>query len=288
MADESHGETTLRAQFFDKAIKQITKERYVMKQAVSIIPTSAWINFFWRENQTHLAGLTGNTIGGIPRGAEFPQASAEWDRVSTVLTKYGLEDNISWEDLKTDEIGVQTRTAIKLAEAVAHAVDTAIYNGITQDGDWSDIQSFTIGTTNFWNGSSAAILDDLFQAAEKLKDFNYPTDNLLCFVNARDKRSIMKYLADQGAQFPQIATGVALNGEIGKLAGIRLIESRSVDASRALVVVPKRCATWKETQALATTTKEDPYKSITVRVVEMGTLQLTDPNAVVLIGGTEG
>ena len=98
----------------------------------------------------------------------------------------------------------------------------------------------------------------------------------------------MKWLSDKGAQFPTISEGVTINGEIGKLGGIRLVESKTVTASTALVVVPKRCATWKENTPLSTVTMEDPYKGLTIRAVEVGTLNLTDPGAVVYIYGTEG
>jgi len=285
MAGDQVGQTTLRAQFFDKAIKQITKESYVMKQAVAIISTDAWVNFFWREDRTVLAGAAGNTTDGIPRLANFPQASANWERISTILNKYGLEENISWEDIRTNEIDVMTRTSIKIAEGVASSVDKVIYSGLSEKDVPANIQ--TVSAYAKWSEASAAIIDDLLQAAEKIKDYNYPTDELYCFVTSKDKRRIMNYLAGKGAQFPTIATDVTLNGSIGRLAGITLIESKAVTASKALVVVPKRCATWKENQALTTVTTEDPYKSVMVRAVEMGTLQLTDPKAVVLITGTQ-
>ena len=281
------GQTSLRAQFFDKAIKQITSDRYVMKQAVAIVSSDAWINYFYREGRDILTGKTGNAVDGIPRLAEFPQASAEWERVATVLAKYGLEENIAWEDLKTNEIDVMTRTSIKIAEGVAYAVDRVIFAGLTENGTVSNIQELSLTGQGGWNQSSAAIIDNLLQAAEKIKDYNYPTDGLYCFVNSKDKRSIMTYLVGKGAQFPSIATDVTLNGEIGKLAGITLIESKAVTASSALVVVPKRCGTWKENQPLVTVTKEDPYKSVTIRAVEVGTLQLTDPKAVVWITNTQ-
>lgn len=241
------GQTTLRAQFFDKAIKQITKERYVMKQAVAIVSTDAWINYFWREGRDVLAGQTGNTTDGIPRLAEFPQASVEWERVSTILTKYGLEENIAWEDLRTNDIDVMTRTSIKIAEGVAYAVDRVIYNGLSENDTPTNIQTISLSAQGGWNQSSAAIIDNLLEAAEKIKDYNYPTEGLQVYVTAKDKRSIMNYLASKGAQFPSIATDVTLNGEIGRLAGMTLIESKAVTASMALVVVPKRCATWKKT-----------------------------------------
>ena len=277
------GEANARSTFFDKMIKQVTDRSYVMKQAVSVVSSDAWTNYFFREDTSLLSAGSGTAVKGISRGAEFPTADAAWDRVSTTLEKYGMESVISWEDLKTNQIDVQTRTSIKLGEAVAYAVDSQIYTAITTDGA---IQSFAIANGYEWNSTSAAILDDLFQGAEKIKDYNYPTDTLLCFVNSREKRSIMKYLAEKGAQFPQIANDVALNGEIGNLAGIKILESKAIAASRALIVVPKRCGTWRELQALTTITKEDPYKSLVIRAVEAGVLNLSDPKAVVFIKNT--
>lgn len=284
MTYEEVGQLNLRASFFDKAIKQITKESYVMKQAVSVVSTDAWTNYFFREKRDTLTGQTGNAVDGIPRLAEFPQASAEWERVSTDLIKYGLEENISWEDIKTNEIDVMTRTSIKIAEAVAYAVDRAIYNGLTGD---ANIQTLAITAGYEWNATSAAIIDNLLECAEKMKDYNLPTDTIYCFVSAKDKRSIMNYLVGKGAQFPSIATDVSLNGAIGKLAGVTLIESKAVDASEALVVIPKRCGTWRENQPLVTITKEDPYKSVTIRAVELGTIQVHEPKAIVKIINTQ-
>jgi len=277
-------EAQTRAQFIDKMIKQIAPEKYVMKQAVAIIPTDAWTNYFWREKRTVLTAGSTQSVSGIPRLAEFPQASAEWERQDTILSKYGLEENISWEDIRTSEIDVLTRTSIKIAEGVAYQVDRVIYNGLAGDGD---IQSVTITDGATWNASSAAILDNLFEAAEKFKDYNLPTGQIYCFVSPRDKRSIMNYMAEKGAQWMNMSEGIALTGAIGKLAGMTLIESKAVSASEALVVIPKRCGTWRENQGLTTTTKEDPYKSLTIRAVEMGTLQVHEPKAIVKIINTQ-
>ena len=97
----------------------------------------------------------------------------------------------------------------------------------------------------------------------------------------------MNYLADKGAQWSPIATDIAKNGQIGKVSGITIVSSNSVTASHALVVKPKICATWKELVSLRSTTVDDPYKSLKIRVVEEGVLELTDPLAVVLINNTQ-
>ena len=290
MAEEV-GQATLRAQFIDKAIKQIAPEKYVMMQALAVEPTSAWTNYFWRETRTALAGTTLNDEEGVPRLAQFPNANASWEKVESWLSKYGIESTISWEDMRTSEIDVLTRTSIKLAEAIALSVDRAIYNALVGDTDIQTINLYTLaGTSNKKNwetGASRAIIEDLFLAAEKMKDYNLPTGDLMCFISPKDKTSTMSYLASTGAQYQKIAEDITRTGEITRIAGISLIECSAVAASKALVVIPKRCGTWRENFPLSTTTTEDPYKAMTIRVAQVGTAQVHEPKAVVLISGTQ-
>lgn len=286
--DQSVGASILRSSFYDKVIKQVVARKYKFKQALTISTTGAWKNYFYRENTTTLNAQSGNAIRGIPRGAAFPQAVVEWDLINTTIEKYGLEDNIFWEDIISDDVAVQQRTLVRIAEGVAKSVDDQIYSALTTD---SGIQTFTIGpntttTSGAWNESSAAIIDDLARATQLFAEADYDTDRIMVFVNPRDRRSIMKYLTDKGAQFPRLAENVAENGNFGNLMGFEFVESRSVSASQALVVIPQRCGNWKQLVPLQTTTKEDPYKSVTIRSVELGVTQVTDPLAVCLIKGT--
>jgi len=233
-----------------------------------------------------LTAQTGNAIKGIPRGAAFPQASVTFERIMSVIEKYGLEDNIPYEDLISDDIDVRDRTLLRIAEAVAKAVDDEIWDVLTESQSPANIQSITITGGRWWSAASAAIIDDLLQAKELIAVKNYPTNNLMCFISPKDHRSIMNYLAEKGAQFPTVGADVAINGNVGKIAGINLIVSNSVTASYAMVCVPKRCGTWRELVPLTTVTKEDPLKSLTIRSAEIGVTQLTDPKAVVLITPT--
>lgn len=287
-----HGETTLRREVIDSMVKQTAARKYKFKQAVAVVSTNAWTNTFYRENQTIPAGQSGNNTKGIPRGAAFPQYTIEWDPVSVKIIKFGLEESISWEDLLSDNIPVQARTIIKLTSGVVKAVDDFIWDQLTESRVPVNIQSFTIGSGTrggHWDEASAAIIDNLMECSQLISeaDNNYDVDNLMCFVSPRDKRNIMNYLADKGTQWSPIATDIARNGRIGKVAGITIVESSSVTASYALVVKPKTCATYKELVGLRSTTVEDPYRSLKIRIVEEGTVELTDPKAVVLIKNTQ-
>ena len=278
----------LRKEVIDSMVKQTAAQTYKFKQAVSIVPTSAWKNTFFREGTSVLKGNTGNTTKGIPRGSNFPQDKVNWQEITVRIIKYGLETNIPWEDIISGEINVQARSIIRLTAGVVKAVDDQIWDELTESRSGSGvIQSFAITAGKTWNATSAAIVDDLMKASELISLQNYDVGNLLCFVSPKDKRSIMNYLHDKGAQYNQLGEDIARNGAIAKVAGITLIESNSVTTSFALVLKPKVCATYKELVSLRSTTIDDPYKSLKIRVVEEGTIELTDPLAIVLINNTQ-
>ena len=221
---------------------------------------------------------------GIARGAAFPQASTSWEKVSAYIEKYGLEDSIPYEDIISGEVAVRDRTLFRIAEGVVYAVDTQIYTALSGD---ASIQSVSITAGYEWNTASAAIMDDLEYAEQKIGTYNYPTSNLLVFVNLRDKRSIMKFLFDNGAKIPQIAQDKINNGVVGTLGNKTFVVTRAVSASEALVVVPKICGTWKELLPLTTHVNEEPLKDVLIRAAEMGVVEVTDPKAICKISNTE-
>jgi len=286
MAEEV-GTSGLRKELVDSVIKQVASRKYKFKQACTVSKTNAWKNTFFRESTDILAGKTGNATKGIPRGAAFPQSVVTWSEVAAYIEKYGLEDFIHYEDIITNDINVQKRTLFKLTEGVVKAVDDEIWDILSEGQAASAIQGVTIGATEWWSGSSAQIIDDLMNAKQLIGEAYYDTSNLICFISERDHRSIVNYLAEKGAQFPSVGESMANNGHVGKLAGINLVVSSSVTASYALVVVPKTCATWKEAVALSSDLKVEAFKGTRVRICEMGTTQLTDPLAVVLLNGTQ-
>mgnify|MGYP004417313347 CR=1 FL=1 len=294
--DIEAGTQETRARLYDSIVKGVTEKTYKFKQVVLVSPTSAWKNFFYREDPSVLTEPAGNAIRGIPRGANFPVAFASWELIQKNIEKYGLEVNMPWEDIISSDFDLQMRQLIKLGERVAKAVDDQIWIdlGGTIDNVGGNSTATTNATQSFsvtarpWTSSSANIIDDLMRAKQLLGENYYPTSDVKVLMNERAHRAVLKYLVDKGAQFPQIATNAAGGGSVSQLAGFDFIVSNSATASNALVVVPKRCATWKELVSFQTNTTEDPFRSVRIRAVEEGVLQLTDPLAVVRIMGTEG
>lgn len=283
----------LRSEVVDKVIKGFAERSYVFKQALSIVPTSAWDNTFWRETNSVINNLSGNDTKGIPRGANFPSGGPTWQRITKALEKYGREENIAWEDIQSSEIDVQGRTLFRIAERVTKSVDDEIWEVLTDGvatngGAAPEIQSIRIANQLEWTATaSAAIVDDLMNAKQLIAEKFYNVSNLMCFVSPRDHRSIVNYVHTKGAQYAGFGEEAARNGAVGKLAGINFKLSNSVTASFALVVAPKICGTWKTMFPLTTDTKVDAFKSTRIRAVEVGVTQLTDPDAVVIIRNTQ-
>jgi len=301
--DDQQGDAILRSQFFDATVKGFATAMYKFKQSLNISSTSSWKNFFYREDPDTLVAPGAESFRDISRGANFPQASVEWQRIQKNIQKYGAEEFIYWEDIISNDVPIQERSLFRIAEAVTAAVDAQIwidlggaqYSSASAITSTAGIQAFNIGrdtTTpaNFkpWNlSASAAIIDDLFRARQLIAEKNYDTANLEVWVSPRDLRSMMTWITDKGNQFSQFANDIAENGRVGKIAGIQVVVSNQVSASNALVVVPKICATWKELEPLQTTTIVDQYKGVKIRAVELGIVELTDPAACVLITGTQ-
>jgi len=292
----------LRSQFFDKVVKGLVEKSYKFKQALTVESTSAWKNFFYREDDADLTDGTINTVEGIPRGADFPVGKVKWERVEAVIKKYGMEDNIPWEDIISDDIPVLRRTAVKLAERVAKSVDDRILidlGGTNKIGvaevTTLNYSSFSLGIKTgatdqgrggAWNETSAAILDNLYEAKQLIGEANLPTSRLQLWVTERDHRSIMKFLTDKGAQFPSLSVTTAQNGQLSNLAGFDIIVSNSMETSNAMIVVPQRVGSWKTLKPLSTVMIDDPMKHTTVRVSELGVVEVHQPKGIVLIMNT--
>lgn len=290
--DQSPGTASLRAEFVDSTVKGFAERMYKFKQAVTIQTTAAWENSFYREKSDPLTSA-GGLATVVPRGAQPAQGSPTWERVTDRVDKFFYEDVVFWEDVLMDEIQVQPRVLYKVAEKITKDVDDTIWNKLSDSATATtttvtNIQLVSVAAGKHWSGSSAAIIDDIHNALALIATSNYDTSNCMMFVNPRDRRSIMRWLSDKGAQFPSIGEDIGRNGFVGQIAGVRLVVSNSVAASHALVVVPQICGTWKEAVSFRTTTIEDPYRAIKIRAVEEGVCHLTDPQAVVLIANTRG
>ena len=100
------GTVGLRKEVVDAFLKGFAPRTYKMKQAVAIDSTSANKNTFWRADPEVLDDVVGNSTEGLVRGEAFPQLVSEFQEISAYIVKYGCQDTIFWEDIRTNNINV--------------------------------------------------------------------------------------------------------------------------------------------------------------------------------------
>src|SRR3990167_9742160 len=102
-------ESSLRAEVVDRVVKDFALQEFKLKNIVSVSPTSANKNTYWRESRTELTGGTGSNFLGVPRLANFPYAEVTWTEANSFLIKFGAEGVVSYEDERSDELSVVAR-----------------------------------------------------------------------------------------------------------------------------------------------------------------------------------
>lgn len=290
MVSVTVGEAELRKETIERTVKGFALQEYKFKQALSVSSSNSWKESYYQEGSAELTGGTGSGIRGIPRLAQFPYGEPNWTKQSAYLEKYGMEGVISFEDQLTDSIDVTARTLLRIARAVTKSVDDQIWSALTTD---ANIQTFTIANNLEWNsingisGSWVNVIDDLNRAKQLIAENNYNPEGAFLFINPRDRRSMIAYLAQRGAQFPSLSQDAASNGRIGSIAGLNVVVSNSVAVSGALVIISGEAATWKSAVPLTVKTIDDPGIKTTIRAWEIGVTQVINPNGIVWIRNTQ-
>lgn len=292
MADQVGG-YDLRAENFEAMVKGFALQEFVMKDLLMINTSNSWIETYYRETATELTGGTGANVKGIPRLADFPSGDVTWTKVQALIQKYGMEGVISWEDAMLNNIDVIARTLLRISRAVAYAVDSQIWSVLSAGAGntlYTNNSTSSFTTGNEWNNSTVANRDpilNILNARRELQIDNFnPDNNGYLVLNPTDYANLMA--SSKVLNNPTFKTAdVVSNGNVGKICGLTIKVSNVVTASQALVVIAKECGTWKEAAPLTTFTEVDKGVKYTIRAFEMGVAQLTTPNAVCIIKGTQ-
>lgn len=278
---ETGTDVASRKTTYDTAVKQLANYSYKWKQVVTTVSSSSWKNFFFRESTDIPAGNGSNTVKGVPRGADFPNAVVTWERVASVVEKYGLEVTIDYEDIIANEIDMRNRLLLRLAEGVVKAVDTEIATVVTENWTPTNIQTGTL-TGGYWNETSAAIIKDIATMKSQIKTYYDNAQGFMLITNPSNEPNVLHYIYEKGAQASESGNS-AFNGVVGRPAGVDYMTSSVVPASYAVLLVPKTCATWKELVPLGTDTESKKYKGDTITACEIGVTELHEPKQVVLL-----
>lgn len=275
------GFSALRAENVDRVVKGLAEPKFVMKQVCLISPSSSWQESYYRESDTELTAST-----DIARGAAFPHESPLWEKRSAYMKKYGLEVEISHEDAITNNIDVIARSLMRLSRAVVKAVDTNIWDIISESRTVSQIQSYTIDAGKEWNSATRANRnpqDDIGEAIRRLAESNYEADTII--VNPLD---YIRLVTNDNVidSFAPSMNQALVNGNVGRLLGLNVLVSNVVTADYAMVLQSKIAATYRVAEELRTFTKYEEGVKHIIRAWEIGVPFITDPKGVCLISNT--
>lgn len=284
---ETTGEQGLRAEHFETIIKGFALQEFKMKQLVINSSSNAWIESYFRETSQELIGGMGSAVRGVPRLANFPYGEPTWTEVSAHIEKYGMEGVVSWEDAMTDNIDVVSRTLLRIARAVAYAVDLQIYSILSTNA------GNTVACASGYEWDSATVsqrdpIQNILNAKRELYIDNFNPDNgrgYIC-LSPKDYANLLGNSKVVNNPSFKVADVVA-NGVVGQICGLKIIVSNVVTADQALVVIGQECGTWKSASPLQVFTIADQGVKYTLRAFEMGVCQATTPNAICTITNTQ-
>jgi len=289
---DQFAEADNRAQNWEKDIKGFAPKRYVMKELVMKGGTSSWTNSYYQKTATSLTAGTGSAIKGIGRGADFPAVQRGTTLVNSVIEQYGAEGVIYWQDILTSNISIQSETILDVTDGVVNSIDGEIYDTLSEDDTPTNINTLAITAGHEWDSDTIANRDpvqDLLDATSEILIDRYPilTSGMGYLVlNEYDYAKFMGNTKVINHPTWKEAQGIIRNGNLAKIAGLRIKVSPVVTADKALIVMAKKCGNWKQLQALTVDIIKDPQKKYTIRASEIGVTQLTDPEAVCLITNT--
>jgi len=283
MAD-STGMADLRAENVSRVVTGFALQEYRMKQICMIQSSNSWKETYFKETAAELTGGLGSAVKGVPRLANFPYGEVTFTEASSRHNKYGMEGVISWEDAKTNEVDVIARTLLRVARAVASAVDTEIYSQLSSNA------GNTVATGDTWNSATVANRDpiqDILNAIKLISIDNYdPYKNGYLLLSPTDFANLMGNASVRNAgQF--WTKDVTKNGRVGQLLGLTMVVSNTVTADEAMVVIAKEACTWKQAAPLKVVTIEEPGVNYKIRAWEVGTAQVKNPDAVCTITNTQ-
>ena len=280
------GQQNIRGENIERAIKGFAEQEYKLKQVCLTQKSSKWTETYYEEDVTVLSGQAGSAIAGTPRGARFAYVEPNWTEKSGRHVKYADEGVIFMEDILTDAIDVQARTMKRIVQAIAAAVDGAIYTGLS--GATGIGTAAAAGT-----GWDAAVettrkpISDILKGIQNMSENNYDVlTNGYLLLTPHDYRALMEN--SKVINNPSFKTAdIVSNGVVGQIAGLKIIVTNSVDDDEAMIIMGQRAATWKTAVGLTTAVIKDEGIKTTIRAWEIGQLQVTDPLAIYVITDTQ-
>lgn len=291
------GQTDLQGENVSRAVKGFALKLFKLKQVCLQQSSNKYQETYYRETAAELAPGSGASgvldagsypnVNAVARGAAFPHLEPSWTKVQTYNRKFAGEGLVMMEDKLLDAIDVQARTILRVARAIASSVDTYIYAQLAAETSTS---GDTVAAAAEWNNAVVADRDpigDILIGISAMQENNYDVlENGFLLLSPLDYSSLMRN--SKVINNPSFKTAdVVSNGVVGQIAGLKIIVSNSVLADEAMIVFGNRAATWKQAIPLTSAIIEDKGISFQIRSWEMGHIEVTDPEGLYTIDGTQ-
>jgi len=285
MADEI-GEQDIRGENIERAVKGFANKLYKLRQVCLEQSSDKWTETYYRETSTPLAAGGNRNVNDVARGALPPELHPTWTEVSTVHKKFMGQGLVFYEDALTDAIDVQSRTLFRVGESISNAEDLYIYTELTDVGSTSGV----VAAGDTWNSVTIANRDpmgDILIGEAAMMANNYDVlQNGYLLLSPLDYGSLLRN--DKVINNPSFKTAdVVSNGVVGQIAGLKIIVSNNVTAGEAMIIMGQRAATLKVVKPITSAIIEDQGVNFKIRAWAIEHLQITDPQAIYTITGTQ-
>lgn len=282
----------IRGLDIDKAVKGFALIEYIFKNDCTQSSTTADAIRWYQETAADLTATAPSVIANVSPLSIFPTLEVSWTRNVSYPKKYAAEGFISMEDMKSSDIDVVARTLLRLTRAVVKAVDTDIWNVMTESQSPSNIQTFATTAVggDQWDAASYAgnPIKDIIHAKKLLADQGYNPEGASLYLSTQDYENVMDWLiAGKGSSIPSFSSEKVRSGTVMQILGLNVKVSPNVTTDYAAVVIPQVACTWKSHTDTTSAAIEERGIGTKFRVWEMGIAILTDPKAVVLITDTQ-
>lgn len=286
MADTS-GQIDIRGLNIDTYSKDYENEALIFKNLVSVEQTTAREIRYFQKTSGYLT-LTSPAKLQVAMGARPFVAEPSWTRNTAYTKKYFLESpTITIEDEKDNDINLFVQNARDNADAIANAVDSNIWDVLSENRSVVNINSVT--ATAAWDAASGQDpFEDIMECKQKIREQTQRKlkDGYL-LVSAKGEKDLLVWLRSVGATIPMVAGQKIESGDLLGLAGLNVAVSEVVTADYAMVADLKMACVWKEFMPLTTRIITDEGIGKKIRSWENGIALLVRPKYVALISNTE-
>ena len=223
MVFDEIGEADIRGENIARAVRGFALKKFKLMQVFLTQSSTNLTETYYKESNTILTG-TERSIQGVARGALPPELHPSWEKTSADHIKFIGQSIIYMEDDLLDAINVQTRTMIRVAEAIVNAVDSYNYGQLTGATGTSGV----VAASDTWNSATLANRDpigDILIGIAAMGSNNYEwRANGFLLLSELDYSSLLrnsKVINNPSFKSADVVT----NGVVGKLLGGKIIVS---------------------------------------------------------------